>query len=108
MPLEALAGHFETLGSYQLSRCFYHYTGAAYMIECHFYRDALTWLQSLSQVNDFTKHLEEVGLPSIAELESYASGRKAEIDGNASTALSYYAECLALLDSMPRYAALQR
>lgn len=107
MPLEMMNEHFTSLGSYQLSTAFSLYTSVLMDVEAENYDRVFLMLYILAQNTDFGAHLEAVGFPSVAELESYAKGREAEMKGEITEAVSNYEQCLTMLDSMVRYLTLQ-
>lgn len=107
MPLEQMNSHFTSLGSYQMSTAFSLYTSVLMDVEAENYDDVFLMLYILAQNKEFGAHLEAVGFPSVAELESYAKGREAELKGEITEAVSNYEQCLTMLDSMVRYMTLQ-
>jgi len=97
---------FESLGHYRDSLSFLYYTSVLRDLEAEEFAWIDLYMTLLRMDADFDDTLDARGLPTMGELEAYARGRKAEAEGHAQNAITYYQQCGAMLDSLLRVRTL--
>lgn len=106
LPEELTAG-FQSLGAYKKSAAFSYYAAILRDTEADVF-DQLDLYTSLMRLDeDFCVLLTEAEFPSVDEVEAYALGRQAEAAGDWPSAITYYEQSIAVLDSMLRLAQLR-
>jgi len=109
MPLSDLSAMFDNLGAYQMSMPLTYYTMVLSSIENGNYDQVFYLTDILKQNTKFCKFLEEDGeLGTLEDLELYAQGRRAEMNGEHLKAVEYYQQCMWYRDSMDRVIDLQQ
>ena len=98
---------FEELSAYKMSASFTNYVHVLQNVEEERYGQIGVLISRIRRDDAFCASLSDAGYATVDELESYARGRQAEAEGDATLAISYYDQCASLLDSMVRIARLE-
>lgn len=108
MPLENLCETLESLGgTYRKSWCLNLYACCLHDLEQDEYGSIFIRIYQMRMDTEFMELLEEWGWGSLDELEKYALGRQAELEGDTEKAVVYYMQSASMLDSMMRITQLQ-
>lgn len=107
MPPEELTAGFQSLGAYKKSAAFSYYTAILRDTETDIFEQLELYTSLMRLDEDFCALLTEAEFPSVDELEAYALGRQAEAAGDWPSAVTYYEQSIAVLDSMLRLAQLR-
>lgn len=106
MPMEELFLKFSELGRYEMSAQLAVYTDILSDLEQDDYGRIFLYLDVLKMNGEFCAYLEKnEHLGTITELENYARGRQAELNGDGELAYTYYAQCMSFMDSTSRMLA---
>ena len=100
--LDELCADFESLGLYQKSTSFLYYVSLLRDAAAEQFTQIDVYVMLLSIDTDFGALLDAIGLPSVEAAKAYAKGRQAEAAQDDRSAIAYYQQCGAMLDSLPR------